>query len=170
MLQKTDYFKIGTIRKTHGVKGEMLLLGENDIDFDYLGHWLFFNIEECLIPFKIETIRSTTDKTALFCCESITSVEQANTYINTEIFLPLNLKDDISDYSSPSNLNGLEVVNKDTNEILGTVSAFIESTLNPLLEIKTTNDSFLLPFNEAFILGVEKHQLFVRIPDGLLDL
>lgn len=170
MLKKNDFFKVGHISKTHGVKGEMLLLCDHSTDFDQMGEWLFFNIDECLIPFKLETLRSTTDKTVLFTCSSIDSIEVAAQHLDTEIYLPLAQKDEILDANAPDTLIGCQVVDDSTNTSLGVITDFIDSAHNPLLEITNDDQEILLPFQEEFILGLENHTLFVQVPEGLLDL
>ncbi len=171
MLKKSDFFKLGEIRKTHGVKGEMMLASDHYMDYEAIKEYLFFNLEECLVPFRLKSYRDTSDKTLLFICHNIDTIEQASEYVGTEIFLPLADKSDIDELESPSMLIGLKVINDETEEIIGTVSDFIESTHNPLLEIEThEGKEVLLPFNEAFILGIEDSQLFVKIPEGLLNL
>ena len=94
MLKKSDYYKIGEIRKTHGVKGEMMLMNDLPIDAEAIKKWLFFNLEECLVPFEIQSLRASADKTVLFICKEITSIEEADKYVGVEIFMPLASKRD----------------------------------------------------------------------------
>ena len=170
MLKKSDFFKVGFIRKTHGVKGEMMMLCETDTEFEQLGVWLFFNLDECLVPFQITSLRSNTDKTVLFSCKNINTVEEASTYLNTEIFLPIDLKEDIIVSDSPDALIGCQVIDEVNDALLGTVIAFIEHPQNPLLEIENETRSILIPFQEEFICGFENQTLYVDLPEGLLDL
>lgn len=171
MLKKSDYYKIGEIRKTHGVKGEMMLISDFSIDFEAIEDWLFFNLEECLVPFKVVNIRETGDKNALFICKTIDNIEVANEYVGVEIFMPLSSKTETENMDEPTSFIGYNVVNEENNETLGKIIDFIESNYNPLLEIEPENgENILLPFNEEFILGLEENDLIVRLPEGLLDL
>ena len=171
MLQKSDFFKLGDIRKTHGVKGEMMLAAELFLDFDAIKEYLFFNIDECLIPFRLSSYRETSDKTLLFICPAITTVEQAAEYVGTEVYLPNADRTAAKDSNNPFMLIGFEVIEDETNKSIGTISNFIESNYNPLLEIEDNNgNEILLPFNEEFILGIEGDTIFVKIPEGLLEL
>lgn len=171
MLKKTDYYKIGEIRKTHGVKGEMMLISDFPIDFEAINDWLFFSLEECLVPFKVTSLRETSEKNALFICERIGTIEVANNYVGTEIYLPLSSKTTTENMDEPISLIGYNVINEENNEVLGKIVNFIESNFNPLLEIETEgHENILLPFHEEFILGLEGNDLIVRPPEGLLDL
>jgi len=171
MLKKADYYKIGEIRKTHGVKGEMMLISDFPIDFEAIEDWVFFNIEECLIPFKIVSLRETSDKNALFICKSIDSIEKANEYVGVEVCMPIASKTTSEDMNEPTSLIGYNVVSEGDDEILGKIVSFIDSNFNPLLEIESEGkENILLPFNEEFILGLDGNNVIVRIPEGLLDL
>lgn len=169
-LNKSDFFKTGTIRKTHGIKGEMMLISDFPIDYEAIKEWLFFNIEECLVPFKLETFREIGDKNALFSCKRIESIDAAEKYIDTEIYLPIADKSDTNTWEDPNSLIGYNVINTNTQKQLGQIINFIDNEFNPLLEIETQNDNIYLPFVEEFILELKDNQLFVKIPDGLLDL
>lgn len=171
MLKKSEYYKIGEIRKTHGVKGEMMLISDFPIDFAALKNWLYFNLEECLVPFKLINLRETSDKNALFICERISSVEEASLYVGTDIYMPLSSKTAKDNMDEPISFIGYNVVIEETDEELGKIIDFIDSKFNPLLEIESeTGDNILLPFNEEFILGLDGNDLLVKLPEGLLEL
>ncbi len=171
MLHKKDFFKLGEIRKTHGVKGELMLANEQFLDFDAIKDFLFFNLEECLVPFRLESYRDTSDKTMLFICKGIDSVEAAAEYVGVDVFLPNADRTSAENADNPFMLIGYNIVEEATNNALGTISNFIDNPNNPLLEIENEDGkSFLLPFHEEFILAIENNTLFVNIPEGLLDL
>lgn len=171
MLKKSDFFKLGEIRKTHGIKGEMMLATDHFLDFEAIKDNFFFNLEECLVPFGIESYRDTSDKTMLFICKGIDSIEDAAEYVGTEIYLPLTDKSETTETENPAMLVGLKVIDDESNELIGIITDFIESNYNPLLEIEDQNgEEILLPFNEEFILAIEDEKLFVKIPEGLLSL
>lgn len=171
MLKKADFYKIGEIRKTHGVKGEMMIISDFSIDFKAMKDFIFFNIEECLIPFRLTSLRESSDKNGLFKCDTIDSIEKASEFVGMEIYMPLSSKTEKENMDEPESLIGYNVIDEDTNTELGKVCDFIESNFNPLLEIEREDeDNILLPFNEEFILGFEDNNLIVRLPEGLLDL
>lgn len=170
MLVKSDFVKIGDIRKTHGVKGEMMLINPTPIMLSNDSEWLFFNIEECLVPFKISASRFTNDATLLFMVEEIEEVEEAAQYVGLEVYIPASEYEHDADLDTPLSLVGFTVVIEEGNKELGPIVDFIDSAFNPLLEIEYKDDTILLPFNEEFILGVEDNKLYVKLPEGLLDL
>lgn len=171
MLKKVDYYKIGEIRKTHGVKGGMMLISDFPIDFEAITDWLFFNLEECLVPFRLLNIRETSSDNALIICDKIGSIEKANEFVGVEIYMPLSSKTEQENMDEPTSFIGYNVMIEDSGEVLGKIIDFIESDFNPLLEIERENEeNVLLPFNEEFILGLEDTNLIVKLPEGLLDL
>lgn len=146
-----------------------MLVGNTAFNVNDIKDWLFFNIDECLVPFRLKAIRELGEKVLLFTCTSIVDVEQAKEFIGLDIFIPL--------LQRPSGMKEVEsfiacrVFDVEKEKILGTVSNFIESDFNPLIEIKTENaTSILLPFNEEFILSFENEELKVRLPNGLTEL
>lgn len=171
MLKKADYYRIGEIRKTHGVKGEMMLISNFPIDFEAIQEWIFLNLEECLVPFRVLNIREIGATSALIICKTIDSIEKANNYVGMDIYMPLASKTKNESMNEPTSFIGYNVINENNNEGLGKIINFIESDYNPLLEIETEDkENILLPFNDEFILGLEENNLIVRLPEGLLDL
>lgn len=170
MLDISDFIKIGEIRKTHGVKGEMMLISNSPIVISDDSKWLFFNLEDCLVPFKLTTKRHTAESSVLFQCEDVDVVEEAAKFVGVEVFIPKAEYVADADINTPFSLVGFTVIEEENDNVLGTVLDFIESVHNPLLEIEHEGEPILLPFNEEFILGVDEDKLYVKLPEGLLDL
>ena len=65
MIKESDVYKIGSITRTHGVKGEVSLSFTDDVwdraDADYL----VLRIDGILVPFFMEEYRFRSDTTAL---------------------------------------------------------------------------------------------------------
>ncbi|MDA3854151.1 MAG: hypothetical protein PF444_07930, partial [Bacteroidales bacterium] len=124
-----------------------------------------------LVPFKVLNMREIGATNALFICKTIDCIEKANNYVGMDIYMPLSSKTKSENMDDPTSFIGYNVIKEDKHEPLGKIINFLESDYNPLLEIETENEeNILLPFNEEFILGLEENNLFVRIPEGLLDL
>ncbi len=170
MLKKSDFFKIGFIRKTHGIKGEMMLINDYSIDYSAIKEWLFFNLEECLVPFRIETFREIGDKNAIFSCERISDIETADQYVDTEIYIPLSDKTDTNNLENPDSLIDCQVINIENKKSIGNIIGFVDNHHNPLLEIETENENIYLPFVDEFIIKLDENNLYVKIPEGLLEL
>ena len=65
MIRREDVYKIGKLGKTHGVRGEISFLFDDDVfdrtDADYL----VFDIDGILVPFFLEEYRFKNDSNAL---------------------------------------------------------------------------------------------------------
>ena len=77
MIRCEEVYKIGRLGKTHGVRGEISFLLDDDVfdrtDADYL----ILDIDGILVPFFIEEYRFKTDSNALMKFDGIDTQERA---------------------------------------------------------------------------------------------
>ena len=77
MIRKEDVYRIGKLGKTHGVRGEISFLFDDDV-FDRVdADYLILSIDDILVPFFIEEYRFKTDSNALMKFEGIDTQERA---------------------------------------------------------------------------------------------
>ena len=69
MIKQDDVYKIGRIGKPHGIKGELTMMGEDDVFDRVEGEYLILLIDGILVPFFIEDYRFRSEQSALvkFC-------------------------------------------------------------------------------------------------------
>ena len=69
MIKQEEVFKIGKLGKSHGVKGEVNLLFDDDIFDRTDAEYLILEVDGILVPFYIEEYRFHGNSTALmkFC-------------------------------------------------------------------------------------------------------
>ena len=76
MIRREEVYKIGRLGKTHGVRGEISFLLDDDVfdrtDADYL----ILDIDGILVPFFIEEYRFKTDSNALMKFDGIDTQER----------------------------------------------------------------------------------------------
>ena len=88
MIKRDDVYKIGTIGKSHGVKGEVSLYFDDDV-FDRVdADYLFLDIDGILVPFFFEEYRFRSNETALVKFEGIDTQEQARNITGCGVFFP----------------------------------------------------------------------------------
>src|ERR1700744_1828763 len=87
-----DCFRVGSVLKTKGLKGEMQLYVdfENlpDIDFDAL----FIEISGKLVPYFVESVKYNQKNSAYLYLEDIDTIEKASVLVKKDIYLPNKLK------------------------------------------------------------------------------
>ncbi len=167
-----NYFKIGKLVATYGLKGEVILkhnLGKKTS----LKNLEAFFIEEnadAFLPYFIKSARIKNDKEIYVRLEGIESREVAHKLIQNEIWL---LEDDFkkfADDSAPISLLGFIMVNG--NEELGEILEVIEQPHQLLCKILLNGNEALIPVHQDSLEKIDKknRKVFVNLPDGLLDI
>ncbi len=163
-------FKIGRLGKAHGVKGELTMMFDDDVfdraDADYL----FLEVDGLLVPFFIEEYRFRSDTTALIKFEDVDTQHRARELTGCDVYFPYALvPDDEEESLTMSFFVGFDIVDADTGDCVGSITAFDDSTANLLFEL---TDGRLLPAHHSLIAAIDKgkRQIAMHIPPGLLSL
>lgn len=162
----------GYIKKTHGVKGSLhLALNPN---FDELLEeldFLFFKIDGLPVPFFIEEIFSLGNGFANVQFKTITTKEQAQSFIGYEIMTD---KDEITNDSeviSPNILKGFLLIDQELGEI-GEIVEVSDFGGNIVFSVAYKNEEVMIPFNEELLVAFDRNHATITLncPEGILDL
>lgn len=181
MISDSDVYQIGTLTRTHGVRGELAFQFTDDVWDRVEADYLFCRLDGLLVPFFLEEWRFRSDTTALLKFEDIDSAEAASRLVGAPVFFPKELTPtDVDDADLTWQMfTGFEVVNvpegspESAATPLGTVTAVYDQTINTLLDIaRPDGSSVLIPAHEKFVLRADhrERRLFVCVPDELLTL
>ena len=168
MIRKKDVYKIGTVGKAHGLKGEVTIHIDDDVFDRTETEYLILEIDGILVPFFMEEYRFKTDETVLMKFEGIDSQERARQLTGTEVFFPRNeAVDDNDGELSYAQLTGFTVINSADGKAVGEIAYIDEQTANIMFEL---TDGTLLPAAEELIddINIEQRTITLRIADGLL--
>ena len=169
MIRKEDVYRIGKLGKTHGVRGEISFLLDDDVfdrtDADYL----ILSIDDILVPFFIEEYRFKTDSNALMKFEGIDTQDRARELTGCEVYFPHELADSDEDTISWAAIVGFDITDADSNRTIGRIAAVDDSTINILFELE---DGRLIPASEDLITAIDQQArtITMRLPNGLLNL
>ena len=169
MIRKEDVYRIGKLGKTHGVRGEISFLFDDDV-FDRVdADYLILSIDDILVPFFIEEYRFKTDSNALMKFEGIDTQERARELTGCEVYFPHELADSDEDTISWAAIVGFDITDADSNHTIGRIAAVDDSTINILFELE---DGRLIPASEDLITAIDQQArtITMRLPDGLLNL
>lgn len=171
MITLNDVYRIGTLGKPHGVKGEIAFSFEDDVFDREEADCLFIMIDGLLVPFFIEEYRFSSDVMALMKFEGIDSLEQAMSLTGCEIYYPRD-REDNDDTVSKAELNGFKLIDAASERVVGTIRALDDSTANLLFVVSTDNGELLIPASHELIKKIDKQQqtITVEIPAGLLEI
>ncbi|XOV92926.1 MAG: ribosome maturation factor RimM [Bacteroidota bacterium] len=164
-----NYFELGNVGKTHGLKGELILL----LDVDQPEYYkklesIFLEINGKLVPFFIHQYQLQGNQ-ARITLEDIDSQNAAKDLVGKSAWLPVSalpkLKKGQYYYHD---LIGFEVF--DQGKSIGNVREVIEAPNNILLSVDFKGKEILIPLEDEIIITVdlEKSVIHAALPDGLL--
>ena len=169
MIKQEEVYKIGRLGKSHGVRGEISFLFDDDV-FDRVdADYLILDIDGILVPFFIEEYRFRSDATALMKFEGIASQERARELTGCDVYFPRNLAASDDDSISWSAIVGFDIIDASTNKSIGRIASIDDSTLNILFCLE---DGHLIPASEDLITQIDQQArtITMHLPAGLLDL
>ena len=163
MISNEEVISIGKITRTHGKRGEVQCLMENEYWDNADATFLILSIDNILVPFRVLDWRGKGSDSLIFQLDRITDEQQAQQLIGHQAYM---LKSDISEENEilPTwqSLKGYRVLDTDQGE-LGTITDVDETTINTLI---TLNNNQLIPLHEDFIIDIlqEKQQITICLP------
>lgn len=163
---------IGKIGPAHGLKGRaFIFLKAKDSSALEVGMLLQVETNQGLKNFEIEYI-SRKEKKTIVGFKGIYRREEIETLRGLSVFVPESTFE--SAPGSPLFLR--EVLNfkvlDHQNQLLGIVTGFSSNGPQDLIEVAIGSKKSLIPFVRDFIIKVnfDKKELFMKIPEGILDI
>lgn len=172
MILKSSVFPIGQIIKPHGVNGEMSFSFTSDIFDKEEVPYFIFEIQGILVPFFLEEYRFKGSTTGLLKLDGIKTDERAREFSGLTIYLPKTFLEKVEDTEIELDyFAGFSLVDAEKG-LIGVISEVDQTTDNVLFVIPTKDDELLIPAGEEYIEEIdhEKKIIYVRLPEGLLDL
>ena len=169
MIKQEEFYRIGRLGKTHGVKGEVSLQFDDDI-FDRVdADYLVLELDGILVPFFIGEYRFRSDTVALIKFEDVDTQQRANELTGCDVYFPRALAADDEGEVSLSLLVGFDLVEANGGTTIGRIAAIDDTTANLLFELE---DGRLIPANDDLIRDIDTKRKTIKmeIPEGLLEL
>jgi 16S rRNA processing protein RimM len=169
VIKEEDVYKIGRLGKTHGVRGEISFLFDDDVfdrtDADYL----ILRVDGILVPFFIEEYRFKSDANAIVKFDGIDTQERARELTGCDVYFPRSLAEGDEGDISWSILVGFDILEAKSGKAVGRIAAIDDATMNILFELE---DGRLVPASEDLITAIdqEARTITMHIPEGLLEL
>ena len=171
-MEKNDYFRVGTILKPKGLKGELHIY----VDFEGLEavkfSTIFIEITGKLVPYFVNSIKYLQKNAAYLILEDVDSIEKAFLLVKKHIYLPNKLKPKRkkSEFTL-MDLVGFTAIDENEGE-LGVITDIHEYPKQLIAALTYKNCEVLFPLNEEIIKGIDvvKEIVTVDLPEGLLDI
>jgi len=167
-----DCFRIGSILKPKGLKGELHIY----VDFDGVENikfnTVFVETAGKLVPYFVESIKYLQKNAAYLFLEDVNTIEKAATLAKKDIYLPNKRKPKKKEAEfTLFDLVGFTAIDDYEGE-LGKITDVQEYPQQILATVTYKNCEVLFPLNEEIIKGIDVVKEIVRVdlPEGLLDI
>lgn len=169
MIDLSNKVRLGSILKTHGVHGELVLESKIITDTEII-ELVFLEIEGKPVPFFIDTIREKSNQTYIIHFDAVNSESQADLLVHSNVFADETvLPQDNNNGYRPAMFEGYQLSNQQ-KQIIGAIQVVHESETNPLFEVCIQKQHVLVPAHPDLIIAVNhrKKSIQLHIPEGLL--
>lgn len=167
-----QYFKIGKLAASTGLKGELILQHSLGKKTSLKGLDAIFLEEkkDSFLPYFIQATQIRSETETIVKLEGIDMMETARKLTPKEVWLA---EDDFSKFAAkaaPIALLGFNLIDGDTD--LGEIIEVIEQPHQVLCTIMYKGNEAMVPVHEASLIKIDKknRKVFVKIPDGLLEI
>jgi 16S rRNA processing protein RimM len=171
-MQKEECFYLGKIVRTHGVKGDVMILLDADDPQRYKKiKSVYVETDGELTSFNIKQVSIQND-IAKVHIEGVDDMTKAEEFIRCEVYMPLTFlpKLDENKFYFHEIIN-FKVIDKTMGEI-GIFEKVVDIPQQTIGQIKNGNKEILVPMIPQFIERVDRNEkiLYLDLPEGLVDL
>jgi 16S rRNA processing protein RimM len=171
-MKVEDCFYLGSVRKAHGIQGEVKVYLDVDDIAEYNQQESVYLLKEGkLTPVFIDKIRIISDHQAVVKFRHLADRNDAEALYGTEMYLPADLLPPLSDTQFYYHeIAGYTLVDEVLGE-LGLVIRVDEMPAQDLVVLEYKGSEALIPITDEIIIKAdrEKKQLISHLPEGLLD-
>ena len=172
MITHEQVYRIGRIGKPHGVRGEVSLQFSDDVFDRVNADYLVLETDGILVPLFMEEYRFRNDSAALVKFEGIDTQERARELTHCDVYFPYSLSDGNEQQFSWNEIVGFSLIDADTQQPVGEITAIDDSTINILFHVERDGEEILIPASDELIQSVsmDQREIEITLPDGILDL
>ena len=173
MIDRGACIMLGTLTKTHGVDGSLILrLTHPETRIKEESSTVFIEIDGLLVPFFIDDLSEKSHRELIVKLEDIDTVTQAGEITGCDTYMEKDLVDVSPETAGEEKqLAGYRVFDKQKG-FVGEVIEFMNVTNNPLLCVIRDKKEFYIPFHPDIVLEIQykKKQIFINAPEGLFEI
>lgn len=172
-IPKTDCEKIGFLRKTHGVFGDLVLEFEPqfEISIEETGRF-FVELDGLLVPFFLveDGFRFKTSNSAIISFDGVETEKYAKRMVGHSVFLYKNEIIKIEDEPVQNRFLNYLLIDEKHGEI-GIIQKIDDYSGNLVMTVNYRGEELLVPLNNDFLIEVNEKRktIILTLPDGLID-
>lgn len=161
------------MRKTHGVRGELVLEYEQEFEDSVAeANRFFLEIDGLLVPFFVaeDGLRFRSAKTALVTFDWVETEIYARRLVGSPVYLfKYEIIDEPGEVSTSRFLH-FRLLDENGEEV-GKISAVDDYAGNIVFTVDAEGEEILIPFNEDFLVKLDEDQKIIqlRLPEGLME-
>ena len=167
-----QYFKIGKLAASFGLKGELVLQHSLGKKTSLKGLEIIFleETKDNFLPYFITIAKIKNDAEVFLKLEGIDNKEAARKLTPKEVWLPEEDFKKFAAKSAPIAMLGFMLINE--GEAIGEIVEVIEQPHQILCKILLGENEALIPIHEESLDKIDQkgRRVFVTLPDGLLDI
>lgn len=174
MDQHPEHFLLGTLLRTHGVKGDFIAALDTDSPARYKKLSLvYLELEGVLKEYTVTRISvKEKERSATLHLEGIEDMTTAEHYLKCKLFLPLSLLPKLRGKKFYFHeINGFMVSDKKLG-ILGPITTVYDRAEQPVVEFTYQDKPVLFPCHDKLIVKIDRENRIFHtdLPDGLVEL
>jgi 16S rRNA processing protein RimM len=170
-MKKEEYFPLGYITKTKGLKGEVQLFFEVENPEQYQNlESVFIEINKKPVPFFISSI-NIQKSIAYIYFEDVDHIDKATPLVKKSVFIKTSQKPKQPDIFKIEDLKGFFMIDKTIGE-MGLIEEILKMPQQNIASVIYQNKEVLIPLVDHFITGIniDQKEITVDLPEGLLDI
>ena len=174
MVDKSQCFELGSIVKSIGKDGTVLLVIDADQPKNYSKlESMFVEVNQTLVPFFISRITINSNGEARLLIEGMSNEIDTLPIIGKAVFLPLSALKPLSGKKFYFHeIIGFQAKDEIAG-IFGRITDVFETSSQPVIQVlNEDNKEILIPVDDTFIQSIDRqNKVFnFNLPNGLLDL
>lgn len=173
MFEKEECFLVGSITRTHGINGNVIVRFERDDAYEYeLLESVFVEIRSKLVPFFVSNIKISNDSTAIVGFEDVdTEIKAKEVLVGHSLFLPMTeMVEDTTEFN-PERYIGYRF-SDNISGASGVLNDVIKYPQHAVYEATIKNETVLIPAAKDLMITVDEteRQITFALPEGLFEL
>jgi 16S rRNA processing protein RimM len=169
-MTRDNCLLLGTISKTHGVRGELIIrIASPDFEPDENWESLFLQIDGILVPFFIASLHAPKAEEWIICFDDYKDKDSAQQLVGLPVWIEKEFLAKAGEVLYLDELTGYTLINLTTGKH-GLINDFMDIPGNPVFEVRLTHEKVLVPAQDALIeeIDQENQKLLMRLPEGIM--
>ena len=169
-MTREDCLLLGTIAKTRGVRGELVLRIRNTA-FEPDENWesLFLQIDGVLVPFFIAAIHPVNDDEWFVSFDDYESKDRVVPFVGRDVWIRKDLIGEEEKGFILEELKGYHLLNVRTGK-MGRITGIIHIPDNPLFEVTLEGETVMVPARDELVEQIDRknRRLSINLPEGMM--